>query len=551
MNNTKAKSRFLLGIFVLLLVALCAVAGISSTHPTYAQSAAGSVSCLTENEYAFTNTDTPNGIYIGNYAAMHYGKNAPIEYTSYSSATILGDDDIVKIIPKELFSKEGIVQHIGKEYGFFIETKRMREDGDQLVSTVIIMDVKNENNMLSDSSISHLKIKVSPIFQADFAYVIRDTQYIPSLTLQDEKFFIDVHTQSVYASYATEGIDFVVPVATRIAPSKAEYGYQQHNKYFLTNVSNQTSLYNVNQPNPYDYDYDAMEDTGCFFSQMDFNYDGRFLQKGKTSAKDVGSIAYNAASLAFDFYDKVSGLKSVFKAVPVIGTLVTTGDIIASIARIQDSLTYHEVSESKKITYEPYYNNKEQQIAKFGELRKDAACAITSSDPDVQLLFGTGDYFEFDYQIHCQDIRVDTRYATMINIGVMSVVNKATGTKFGEIHNSTSSYSNWLRNHFDNNYKEIPKLEIDKSSVQGELNILPNCERMVQLSPTYSGYYDIAIDNPYSKFDIYDVAQFENGVLDHFDRTKRICASQKIDGVSRGDRVYLEREKNYLCHRHR
>lgn len=546
MNNTKVKSKILLGI-LLLLVALCVIAGTIPIQPTYAQSAAGSVSGLTENEYVLTNTDTPNGIYIGYYAATYYGANASMRH---NVVTVLGDDDIVKIIPKELFGKEGIVQHVGKEYGFFIETKRTRKDGDQLVSSVIIMDVANENDMYSETSISHLKIKVSPIFQADFAYVVRGTQMLPALIRGNEKFFNDGYVSNVPVNYSAEGSDFVVPIPSHRGDTAGECTYQQHNKYFLTNVSNQTSLYNVNQPNPYDYDYDAMEDTGCFFSQMDFNYDGRFLQKGKTSAKDVGSIAYNAASLAFDFYDKVSGLKSVFKAVPVLGALVTTADMIASIARIQDSLTYHEVSESKKITYEPYYNNKEQQIAKFGELRKDAACAITSSDPDVQLLFGTGDYFEFDYQIHCQDIRVDTRYATMINIGVMSVTSTRLGvyenTVFGEIHESTSAYSDFLKNHTDKDYREIPRLEIDRSSVQGELNMLPNCGRMVQLSPTYSGYYDIAIDNPYSKFELYEVSLLENGILNYNDKSNLRCASQKIDGVSRGDRVYLEREKNYL-----
>lgn len=545
MNSTKVKNRLLLSACIIILITLSVVANLCSIPNTYAQSD-NMIANLTEEQYSITNTDEPNGIKLKRYALDYYGKNTPLSWVKNKKITITDNDDIIKIIPEQLFRQVGIVQHIGREYGFFIETRKPFADNDMLLSTVIILDVNNTNDMTAEKTKTHLKIKITPIFQADFAYIERGNNKIYHLDKQDYAYFKEKYVEDLEVEFPTWGNGFVIPIPTLYVSSIwLNLDFLQHNKYYLTNASNTTSLYNVNHLNPYDEGYIAQQDPGCFFSQLDFNYDGFFLERGKTSAEEVGTVVYNAASLAFDVYDNVKGLKSVFKAVPYIGAVVTVADTVKTIMEISEAFKYHNVTNKKEITYTPLYNSRDLQL-RNGGLQKDQTIAIQSAT-EKQLLFATNDYFEFDYQINCDDITVDTRYATMITIGVMSVVNtSASSTKFGEIHESTSIYSKELIINPDKNYKEIPKAQIVDISKEAKMNVLPNNRSIIQLSPTYTGTYDISVANPYAKYEIYEVPKLDNGLLDYKDTSKLVCRSQMIDGIAKGRGIYLYSNRNYV-----
>jgi len=378
------------------------------------------ISHLTETDYEITNIEKPNGIDIFEYGEQYYGGNATVDWGMFSVATmqISGSDDIVKIVPEELFKKEGKTLHIGKKYGFFVDCRKLYEYRDLLVSTVMLIAVNTENDMFAETSKSHLKIRLTPIFQADFAYVRKGIDEKMSY-LQDQtyNFFKDEYQYDLELIYPASGEDFIVPVPTEYYNKflgQPHLGFLQHNKYYLTNPSALVSLYNVNQPNPYNEDYIAENDTGCFFSQTDFNYSGIFLQEGEADPSDVGAVVFGAASFPFDLYDSIVGLGSVLKIIPAAGTIFSTLDFFQTISKLENDIKDTQISEEKKITYTPYYNNKEQQLA-AGGLCKDEIIAI-KGNTENQLLFGTNNYFEFDYQIHCQDIEVDTRYAATKDI---------------------------------------------------------------------------------------------------------------------------------------
>lgn len=381
---------FMLALFVVILSMVFVCCNLT-IHNLYAETIDNEIVYLTENKYAITNEKTPNGLDFENYSKDHYGKNAILSWETEKTMEVKGDDDIVKIIPEELFKKEGIVQHFGRHYGFFIETKKAFADNDMLLSTVMIINMVNDNKM-AGSATTHLKFKVQPIFQADFAYIKRGNNTIYSLDEQTRDFFENKYKKDLHIVYPAIGDGFVVPLPTWYFEDGAfglpKLAFKQHNKYYLTEISNQVSLYNANDYNPYDEKYIPENDMGCFFTQIDCNYNGFFLEQGTANIAEKGEVAYNAAMLAFDIYDKAKGLKSVFKAIPVLGDVVTTIDIINGINQIVDNGKMQEITSSENISYTPLLNSKELQLNEYKCLAKDTAVAIKSNDVK-KLLYGS------------------------------------------------------------------------------------------------------------------------------------------------------------------
>ena len=82
-----------------------------------------------------------NGVSIENYEKQQYGKNVTTIWDSEKIIDVRGNDEIVSIIPRELFKTPGKTLHIGKAYGFYIECRKLLRDSDVLLSTVIIIDL--------------------------------------------------------------------------------------------------------------------------------------------------------------------------------------------------------------------------------------------------------------------------------------------------------------------------------------------------------------------------------------------------------------------------
>lgn len=144
----------------------------------------------------YTSSDTPNGISIQSYAAEanerfssfssvstyndrirtasqgEYFQNGCLyhgEYNIVVDITVSADDNITKIIPKEAFTKEDEKYYMGREYGFYVNTKN---ENNQLKSTVVLFDITPENTASTDYIFS---LKVSILMKADYFYVTNNT----------------------------------------------------------------------------------------------------------------------------------------------------------------------------------------------------------------------------------------------------------------------------------------------------------------------------------------------------------------------------------------
>lgn len=298
MRTKQMKKQWKLG--VVIIFAICVLALSSSGSFLFDNAKAleedqfTQIANFTEDKYSVTNEKNPNGIDLKTYAEVNYGKS--VTMPSRSKMEINGSDDIVKIIPEELFKKEGKTLHIGKEYGFFIECRKGRKFKNLLISTVMIIGLNNNADMNDNENKSHLKFEIKPIFQADFAYVTRDADKLEYIVEQEYELFNDKYenVSFVELNYNSEGDGFVIPVPTQYVDgvlTVPKLGFIQHNKYYLTNAATQLSLYNVNHPNQYDEDYVAYDenaeegkkliDKGSIIIQMDTAYKGRTINKGK------------------------------------------------------------------------------------------------------------------------------------------------------------------------------------------------------------------------------------------------------------------------------
>jgi len=537
-------------ILALVLLAICAVMfafGFGWQQSAEASASDGNLAYLTEDKYSITNEAMPNGIDITRYADDYYAKNVYTDWGNNKKIFIEDSDAIEQIIPGELFKSEGKTLHIGKGYGFFVDCRKPVSYSTVLLSTVIIIKFDYNNDMIASSS--HLKLKLSPIFQADFAYVTNTDQKSYSIEKQEYNFFKDNYSYDVNLNFLSDKEEFIIPVPTVVFDgfmSAPELRFIQHNRYYLTNPSALVSMYNVNQPNQMDFDYAAAEDDGCFFSQTDFSYEGRYLQSGHTNWDEANSLAYNIAMMGFDLYDDIVGLGSVFKMVPVVNYLVTTKEIIDSVTTLSNDFKVQDFTESKYVSYVANCTNADQQIA-TGGLYKDAVIAVESYASDRQLLFGTNDFFEFDYQLVAQDINVDTYYAVLLNIGVVSVVNTDSyNTVQSDEFKASSSFASMLNNHTDSDYKEVPAYTSENGVLHYSAHILPNYYNLMQFTPDISGKYKIKSDsNKHLGFKIYE-ANIVDGRADYNNLGTPIYSS--INRLDEAEVIgaYLSADKTYF-----
>ena len=545
----KKKIKVLILIIFALLIAVLA-GGIGAA---YAQTnGTQPIAYLTEEEYTFTNNDVVNGINISDYPTQHYANNiTDVVLTNHIIMTVTGDDDIIKIIPEELFKTEGKTFHAGKEWGFFVDCFKPYADIDILVSTVVLFNITNNNNMFDENTKSHLKFQFDLIFQADFAYVDNEDDTIYCIPSMYNAFFNDNYQYNVNVTYQSQDDNFIIPLPTLYKTpdiTGITAGFIMHNKYYFTDTAAKVTLYNVNHKNYGDYGYSQHEDFGNVFSQTEFEYTGKFLQEGSVKWDEAGNIAYALAMYGADTLSSITNnelLKSVLDCLPVVNTVMDVYDLAESVANFSDDFKDKNITKSKKITYVANYNSLQQQIANGG-LQKTAVISI--SGQSKQLLMGVGDHFIFDYQLLCPEIAVDNRYAAMFTFNLVPVIGESEiNTVIGDALTYTNSFCNNIYNYTSDNYKEVPEYNLENGTLEYDAHVLPNYYNLMQFTPDVSGIYDFkaAAVNNHLQFKIYE-ANIVNGQVDFTNFGNALYSSSIVNYKPQINNVYLEANKHYL-----
>lgn len=506
---------------------------------------------MTEQLYPFTNQEIVNDMHINNYAEDYYAKKATVKYDAAKvkyKMTVTGNDDIINFVPKEMFTKIRLKKHFGKGYGFIVDTVA-KLNNEALLSTVMLVKIDISSNYLE--TMSHILVAVSPIFQADFAYIKRDNTKLFSLDPQNKDIFTNSYSDNVIMEYQASGEDFVVPVPTR------ELGvlkFKQHNRLQLSDPINMLSLYNLNELNPGDEGYNPYNDYGCFISQIDFAYEGNYIVPDSANYNEIKDLFVQGVSTTFDIavlpqLEKISSLKRVLKAAPYIGAVTLAADVAKLVVEPQ----FEKVKEEKKFSYKANYTNRIDQIENGG-LQKDAAIVIQPNDTNNRFLIGVGGKAIFDYQIVKPELLEtnapawDTIFANLFEADIYSVtttgtLNNKSSTKL--IGNVRSSFSHNVV--LDNNSSsKTPKVVVDKINLDyNKVNVFPNSESIIKLKPEFSGNFKLQMSrNPYAKFAVYEINDYVN-IDKNYNFGEPYAQSTMINNCATIENIFLNCDKSY------
>lgn len=235
-----------------------------------------------ENEVGWANF---YGVNIYNYCEenrafcgfyMDYKSKPILGGVKKGEATIHGDDPIIYLVPRELFVHRGQYTYVGKEYGFFVNTTPYGSD-DELETAnnvdVFIFDIiTNKNNF-------YFEYKIRPLYVFSYIYLSEYIFYTyDNIIINNMKISLD---QSVYTSYS----DAIIPIpSVKNEKSDSIYGENypqdyakaQPNKdmYVIKDTIAYILLYNVNNLNSFDQNYDINNDKGYVITRSYITYNG-------------------------------------------------------------------------------------------------------------------------------------------------------------------------------------------------------------------------------------------------------------------------------------
>lgn len=191
-----------------------------------------------------------------------YGNN--VQYSGSHSrvdAEVDGDDNIVKLIPRELFTYANKTLFVGKKYGFLVVTNC--SSSGFFTSTVIMIEVVGD---MSDY-LADITLKVRNTLEYAYVTVNQTSTTLPYMD--------SLSTSGIIVSYTlnNELTSAVVPLPGIKNGGSAKYlCYFESNRYMLANISFGAKICSQNKYNQWDSQYEASGDTGYFFTGNNYYY---------------------------------------------------------------------------------------------------------------------------------------------------------------------------------------------------------------------------------------------------------------------------------------
>ncbi len=412
------------------------------------------------------------------YKGDVYDNNAQYYANIYnSSVDVFGDDNIVKLIPRELFTYENKTLYIGKKYGFLIVTEPY---GSVLQSNVIFIEVVGDvNDYLAD-------IKLCVRESLTFVYITQDQSVIlPSVPTMDNS--------GMLANYVLQnGISSaVVPLAGIQVVSNPEketrLRFFQFEKYVLGNVSFAAQIRNQNTYNIEDAEYDVNNDFGHFFIGNNYYYSATRRQN-KTFKDVVNSFAGWTFDSGIDFVkDKtewvfedgddafnISRIPTAAKMLRIAGVGL---DVCERMSKATAPVIYNDSNVSYNIEAQYLPNTKQSQINKYGKLIK-ASHAILNSVEDNAAYFRKDNYAraQFSYS-HTDGENIYSQFEFAVGA---SLFRKSNWENVGAVVSESSFYD----------INEPQEKNIDDFE-RTSYYMLPFGEQKIAYTPQFSGAYTI------------------------------------------------------------
>lgn|GEM_PF-2469646 len=439
-----------------------------------------------------TDSDCPNGVSWKSYVKEFIGKTN-IEYsmetpvpqgmlfqngciylgtpnTDYIFASAFGDDNIVNIIPKEMFFSESDHYYIGKEYGFYIKNESYAKYN---LSTVLLIDVEmlQNNDYVFD-------LKVQPTCQMTF-YAIKPTtagevevlfQKVAGSFSSDEKGKILLNQTNGYVVIPAISYRVVYDTQTRISTKTKKY--QISNRFNVSDISFSANIYNNNSCNFFDDDYNIDNDYGYFFIGNNYYYSATEIVNKNEKQEGIHQIGETLFSAAMGQF-------------PLIGNILTISDALFSIAdgffMMENSVRYNETNESYYFNEVNFNNTRETQKQTYNGLLKTSVIAINSYG---KLLFELNDYARGVFNITHTDRASSVREYCLIQFDIgLKVIDNYKNT-------TTLFTSDWLN--YDIGQPNINETVLNQET---EYYILPQKDQIFVFNVPYNGKYVFSIQS--------------------------------------------------------
>ncbi len=333
----------------------------------------------TDSDYLFNSnsqkiTDYPTD------ESLYKASSSIVANEGVLSASILDDDNIVKIIPKELFINIGDHLYIGKEYGFYVNTVAQAINSNNRRSTVMVFDITTQNNFIE--TVDNFIVELTPIFQYEYVY----------LTCEESVFYISsIENKEIYnkqVSYSTTK-PVVIPIAV-VNNLGTAVNYELIEKYYLKDICFTAQVLNEQALNQNDANYNCIQDNGAFFIAVDYTYDGlsRYIIEPTTEqqvifALDTVSVALGITSLVVPDFGLLGLLSTVLSSSSYAYNLSTSNYEVL----MQGEADFETIS-SGQLTTKRLYTTKTSQMAQYGGLVKAAGVCVNSNGKD-SIWYGT------------------------------------------------------------------------------------------------------------------------------------------------------------------
>lgn len=343
-----------------------------------------------------------------------YATNAKIvvneDESDFEFRNLENEDNIVEVIPKELFFDVGEHTFLGEEYGFYLHTE---DYGGDYLSTALVFDIEMDTNLVE--TVDRVIVSVSPLFQYDFM----------GLTGQNEEVSINGYNINCELNEW-----LVVPFPKEMSTNPYTISYGMIEKYYLKDISFGASLYNENALNRGDIGYNPYEDYGSYFTACDYSYNGKYREYGKFPTGD----------LVWNILDTVFYALGYCDAIPGVGAVTSTlGQIYDSVALAHNWVqfgcdTYDSTNGTvqnieKKITTTCYYQNRDDQLNNYRDdsnepyLIKTAAIGLNTNEAN-SIWYGIGDNVTGYFTVaHSALNNRAPEYTRFLNEIVVKVVN--------------------------------------------------------------------------------------------------------------------------------
>lgn len=476
------------GIFLICAIILCSILIVFANNTTYAYAQDAVENSYSENFDNYTDSDEFNynniNYSIYEYKSKLYCKNIKMIDTSIQNKWLVeinGDDPIINIVPKEAFAEEGEHFYIGKEYGFFVYTEPEYCFGVQNTHVktghntvyVLVFNIINNINLQNNGVIS---IKIQPIFQYEYKYIVSDKDYY--IAQYGNGFILDAPDKAV--DYRLNGNKGVVIPAGRIDGNKIFYS--EIERFYLKDMSIGLSVYNEQDYNKINGElYDPNKDIGSYFTYFDYQYDGIVRRNGEFPLEEAITLEKDALDLMIGYLKTAPGVGNV---VSFIDNVISTVEITEHVFEFGEGLINFateqniEVS-SGKITATNFHANRDDQLNKYGDIIKTISLTVNSNNESIW--YGSGDYCIGYFKLSHSALNGEVPEYTRLYRDIGLKVTDTYGNEFAE----TSSFYYYLRE---------PKSEDVKENAEADIILLPDGVNYFHCCPEFSGDYEITID---------------------------------------------------------